>query len=101
MPARQSWGQTSGHQCRLHQVCFSALRSAVILANSFPRESEVQLRALIRRYIADVATQEWPMMARRSVTLTAIPSVLAEAHDRPFTGEISIKPDALLQVMPE
>jgi Protein of unknown function (DUF4239) len=172
----------------------SALRSAVILANSFPRESEVQLRALIRRYIADVATQEWPMMARRSVTLTAIPSVLAEAlkatlalmpssegqktaqreiatalqtaldarrqrliisqsqvnllkwsclfmqalcalvaiamvhsdnrlasgiamgifatgvaasmllilaHDRPFTGEISIKPDPLLQVMPE
>jgi hypothetical protein len=172
----------------------SALRSAVILANSFPRESEVQLRALIRRYIADVATQEWPMMARRSVTLTAIPGVLAEAlkatlalmpstegqktaqreiatalqtaldarrqrliisqsqvnllkwsclfmqalcalvaiamvhsdnrlasgiamgifatgvaasmllilaHDRPFTGEISIKPDPLLQVMPE
>src|SRR6201988_4354455 len=36
----------------------SALRSAVILANCFPRESEVQLRALIRRYIADVATQE-------------------------------------------
>ena len=47
----------------------SALRSAVILANSFPGESEVQLRALIRRYIADVATQEWPMMAHRSVTL--------------------------------
>jgi hypothetical protein len=57
----------------------SALRSAVILANSFPGESEVQLRALIRRYIADVATQEWPMMAHRSVTLTAIPGVLAEA----------------------
>ena len=23
------------------------------------------------------------------------------AHDRPFTGEIAIKPDPLLQVMPE
>jgi hypothetical protein len=57
----------------------SALRSAVILATSFPKESEVQLRELIRRYIADAATQEWPMMARRTVTLRAIPGVLVEA----------------------
>ena len=42
----------------------SALRSVVILATSFPKDSEVQLRELVRRYIADVATQEWPMMAR-------------------------------------
>jgi hypothetical protein len=27
--------------------------------------------------------------------------LLILAHDRPFTGEISIRPDALLQVMPE
>jgi hypothetical protein len=27
--------------------------------------------------------------------------LLILAHDRPFTGEISIKPDPLLQVMPE
>jgi hypothetical protein len=27
--------------------------------------------------------------------------LLILAHDRPFTGEISIKPDLLLQVMPE
>jgi predicted naringenin-chalcone synthase len=26
--------------------------------------------------------------------------LLTAAHDRPFTGEISIGPDALLQVMP-
>jgi hypothetical protein len=43
----------------------SALRSAVILAKSFPGQSEVQLRELIRRYIADAAAQEWPMMAQR------------------------------------
>jgi hypothetical protein len=172
----------------------SALRSVVILATSFPKDSEVQLRELVRRYIADVATQEWPMMARGTANLRAIPGVLAEAlkvtlalmpssegqkaaqrkiasaletaldgrrqrilisqsqvnllkwsclfmqalcalvaiamvhsdnrlasgiamgifatgvaasmllilaHDRPFTGEISIKPDPLLQVMPE
>jgi uncharacterized membrane protein YbhN (UPF0104 family) len=172
----------------------SALRSVVILATSFPRDSETQLRELVRRYIADVATQEWPVMASGTATLRAIPGVLAEAlqtdlaimpstqgqktaqraiataletaldarrqrilisqsqvnllewsclimqafcalvatamvhsdnrlacivalgifatgvaasmllilaHDRPFTGEISIKPDPLLQVMPE
>jgi hypothetical protein len=149
---------------------------------------------LIRRYIADAATQEWSMMANRTANLRAIPGVLAEAlqatlalmpnsegqktaqremataletafdarrqriiisqsqvnllkwlclflqavcalvaiamvhndnrpasiialgifatgvaasmllilaHDRPFVGEISIRPDALLQVMPE
>jgi hypothetical protein len=171
----------------------SALRNAAILATSFPREFQVQLRELIRRYIADVAAQEWPMMAQGTANLRAIPGVLAEAlqatlalnpshegqktaqrdiatafetaldarrqriiisesqvnllkwaclflqavcalvatamvhsdnrlasimamgifatgvaaatllilaHDRPFTGEISIKPDPLLQVMP-
>jgi uncharacterized MnhB-related membrane protein len=149
---------------------------------------------LIRRYIADAATQEWAMMANRTANLRAIPGVLAEtiqttlalspssegqktaqrematalgtaldarrqriiisqsqvnllkwlclilqaicaliaiamvhsddrlasivamgifstgiaasmlfilAHDRPFTGEISMRPDPLLQVMPE
>jgi hypothetical protein len=57
----------------------SALRSAVILAKSFPGQSEFQLRELIRRYIADAAAQEWPMMAHRSATLAAISSVLADA----------------------
>jgi len=172
----------------------SALRNVVILATTFPRESEVRLRELTRRYITDAATQEWSMMAYRSASLTAIPGVLAEAlqatlaltpssegqktaqreiataletasdarrqriiisqtqvnlvkwsclfiqavctlvaiamvhsdnrlgsilamgvfatgiaasillilaHDRPFIGELSIRPDALLQVMPE
>jgi uncharacterized MnhB-related membrane protein len=149
---------------------------------------------LIRRYIADVVAQEWPMMAQRTANLRGIPGVLVEAlhatlalnpssegqkiaqrdiataletvldarrqriitsesqvnllkwaclfiqavcalvaialvqsdnrlasiiamgifatgvaastllilaHDRPFTGQLSIKPDPLLQVMPE
>jgi hypothetical protein len=172
----------------------SALRSAVILATTFPRDFQIQLSELIRRYIADAAAQEWPMMAQGMANLRAIPGVLTEAlqatlalnpssegqktaqrdiataletaldarrqriiisesqvnllkwacllmqavcalvaiamvqsdnrlasiialgmfatgvatsillilaHDRPFIGEISIKPDPLLQVMPE
>src|SRR5712671_6925592 len=39
----------------------SALRSVEILAASFPGQPEAQLRALIRRYIEEAATQEWPM----------------------------------------
>jgi hypothetical protein len=27
--------------------------------------------------------------------------LLILAHDRPFTGELSVKPDPLLQVMPQ
>ena len=56
-----------------------ALRSVQVLAASFPGQPEAQLRALIRRYIEEAANQEWPMMARRSATLRAIPGALAEA----------------------
>jgi uncharacterized MnhB-related membrane protein len=191
--ATQVWTDTEKAKAEIDREA-SALRSVVILATTFPREAEVQLRGLIRRYIADAATQEWSMMAHRTATLRAIPGVLAEAmqatlaltpssegqktaqreittaletaldarrqriiisqsqvnllkwsilfmqavcalvaiamvhsdnrlasiiamgifatgvaasmllilaHDRPFTGEISIRPDALLQVMPE
>jgi hypothetical protein len=191
--AAQVWTDNEKAQTEIDREA-SALRSVVILATSFPRESEIPLRELIRRYIADAATQEWPMMAQRTATLREIPAVLAEAlqatlalspssegqkiaqreiataletaldarrqriiisqsqvnllkwsclfmqavcalvaiamvhsdnrlasiiamgifatgvaastlvilaHDRPFTGEISIRPDPLLQVMPE
>jgi hypothetical protein len=39
----------------------------------------MQLRDLIRRYIEEAVSQEWPMMARRSATLRTIPGALAEA----------------------
>jgi hypothetical protein len=185
--ASQVWTDNEKAKAEIDREA-SALRSVVILAASFPREYEVQIRELIRRYIADAVTQEWPMMSHRAATLRAIPGVLAEAlqatlavmpssegqktaqreiaraletaldarrqriivsqsqvnllkwsclfmqavcalvaiamvhsdnrlasliamgifatgvaasNDRPFTGEISIKPDLLLQVMPE
>ena len=190
--AAQVWTDNEKARAEIDREA-SALRSAAILATSFPSEFQVQLRELIRRYIADVAAQEWPMMAQGTANLRAIPGVLAEAlqatlalnpssegqktaqrdiataletaldarrqrilisesevnllkwaclliqavsalvaiamvhsdnrlasiiamgtfatgvaasillilaHDRPFTGEISIKPDPLLQVMP-
>jgi hypothetical protein len=191
--ASQVWSDTEKAKAEIDREA-SALRTVVILATTFPKDSEAQLRGLIHRYIADAATQEWSMMANRTATLRAIPGALAEAmqatlaltpssegqktaqrematafetaldarrqriiisqsqvnllkwsclfvqavcalvaiamvhsddrlasivamgifatgvaasmllilaHDRPFTGEISIRPDALLQVMPE
>src|SRR6476646_6096766 len=51
----------------------SALRAVVVLAVTFPGEPESRLRALIRRHIEQAATQEWPMMARGTVTLRFTP----------------------------
>jgi Protein of unknown function (DUF4239) len=57
----------------------SALRAAVVLAASFSGEPEARLRGLIRRYIEEAATQEWPRMAQHTATLKDTPHSLAEA----------------------
>src|SRR5262245_27620184 len=76
--ASQVWTDTEKAKAEIDREA-SALRSVVILAATFPREAEEQLRGLIRRYIVDAATQEWPMMAHRTANLRAIPRVIAEA----------------------
>src|SRR5215813_4817306 len=57
----------------------SALRAVVVLAASLPNETEARLRALVRSYIEDTASQEWPMMAQHTATLSTTPRTLAEA----------------------
>src|SRR5262245_44257522 len=76
--ASQVWTDTEKAKAEIDREA-SALRTVVILATTFPKDSESQLRGLIRRYIADAATQEWAMMANRTANLRAIPGVLAEA----------------------
>ena len=76
--AAQVWTDNEKARAEIDREA-SALRSAAILATSFPGEFQVQLRELIRRYIADVVAQEWPMMAQGTANLRAIPGVLAEA----------------------
>src|SRR5262249_55328265 len=76
--AAQVWTDNEKAKAEIDREA-SALRSAAILATSFPREYQVQLRELIRRYVADVVAQEWPMMAQGTANLRAIPGVLAEA----------------------
>ena len=75
--ASQVWTDTEKAKAEIDREA-SALRTVVILATIFPKEAETQLRGMIRRYIADAATQEWSMMANRTANPRAIPGGLAE-----------------------
>jgi len=68
----------------------SALRACVILAATFPGESQRHLESLIRSHIEEAATNEWSMMAHRTSTLNTIPRQLAEALQ--FT--LALKPNS-------
>ena len=70
--ASQVWADAEKARAEIDREA-SALRSVVILATMFPKDSEVQLRGLIHRYIADAATQEWAMMANRTANDPARP----------------------------
>lgn len=76
--AAQVWGDSERANAAVDREA-SALRSVVILAASFPGEPEARMRALVRGYIHDAVTEEWPMMARRTATLSITPPSLAEA----------------------
>jgi hypothetical protein len=56
-----------------------ALRNTLVLATAFPKEPRSRLETLIHSHIEDVATKEWPMMARQTATLEIVPRNLVEA----------------------
>jgi hypothetical protein len=57
----------------------SALRSAIVFAAAFPGEAETKLRGLVRDYVQETATVEWPQMAHRTASLRVPPRQLTEA----------------------
>jgi Protein of unknown function (DUF4239) len=57
----------------------SALRAVTLLAAGLPAEQEARLVALVRSYVEQAATVEWPMMAHQTASLRAAPAPLAEA----------------------
>jgi hypothetical protein len=57
----------------------SALRAVMLFAAGLPPEQEGRLRDLIRGYVEQTATVEWPMMARQKASLKAAPAALVEA----------------------
>ena len=76
--AAQVWNDTDRANAAVNREA-SALKSALVLATSFSGESEARLGALIRHYIEEAATQEWPMMAQDTATLSISPASLIEA----------------------
>ena len=57
----------------------SALRTVVLLGAAFPGAPEAHVRQLVRHYVQEAVTQEWPAMARQNATLTIAPPILADA----------------------
>jgi len=57
----------------------SALRSVLLLAESFPGDQEARLRALVGEHIDTAVNREWPEMARQRASLAAVPVQLLEA----------------------
>jgi hypothetical protein len=75
--AAQVWNDTERADAAVSREA-SALRSVIVLASSFPGEPEARMRALVRSYIEQATTQEWPMMAQRTATLRFTPRPLVE-----------------------
>jgi hypothetical protein len=57
----------------------SALHAVTLLAAGLPAEQEARLLALVRSYVEQAVTVEWPMMARQTASLRATPAALADA----------------------
>ena len=76
--AAQVWSDNDRANAAVNREA-SALKSVLVLAASFPGESEARLRNLVRRYIEETATKEWPMMVRHTATLAISPASIIEA----------------------
>jgi hypothetical protein len=76
--AAQVWGDSDRAGAAVSREA-SALRSAVLLAAGLPAEQETRLRGLVRDYVEQAVTVEWPMMAHQEASLKVTPPALAEA----------------------
>ena len=76
--AAQVWNDNDRVSAAVAQEA-SALRNTLVLAIAFPKEPRSRLETLIHSHIEEVATKEWPMMARQAATLEIVPGNLVEA----------------------
>jgi hypothetical protein len=76
--ASQVWDDSNHANAAVNREA-SALREVVVLTASFPGQFQGRMRDLVRRYVDDAVTQEWPMMAKQRATLRLTPKPLAEA----------------------
>ena len=72
------WGDLDRARVAVNREA-SAIRMVLLLATTFPGETETQIRDVLRRHIDEVVSEEWPMMAKQSASLKIAPPILAEA----------------------
>ena len=72
------WSNNSNAQQAVDNEA-SALRSVDLLDRDFPAADQRRLDLLIRSYIEQAVTHEWPAMARQNATLVAAPPQMALA----------------------
>jgi hypothetical protein len=59
-----------------------ALRTVVLLADTFPEEQKTHIDALINRHIEEAVTKEWPAMAQGKMKLSTLPmALIQELHE--------------------
>jgi hypothetical protein len=73
----------------------SALRAVIFLSRAFRGGPDATMRGLIARHIRDA--QALGLFA----SAVAVCIVLIAANDRPFAGQLGVRPTALLQVRPD
>ena len=86
--AAQVWSDNDHANAAIDREA-SALRAAMLLGANFPGDVQQRLTNLLRAYISDAASREWPAMADRSADLRSPPLPLVDA----LQLALSLKPD--------
>lgn len=76
--AAQVWADNDRASAAISREA-SALRSVLVFAASFPGEPQQALHNLVKDYVQQTATVEWPMMAHQRATLDTTPRPLADS----------------------
>ena len=76
--AVQVWNDVGRAQTAVDREA-SALRSVILLDESFPNAQQAKMRALVRQHVQEAVNDEWPAMAEQHADLTAVPTSLAQA----------------------
>jgi hypothetical protein len=74
----QVWSDTERASAAVAREA-SAWGTVVLLATSFPGETEGRIQALVRRHIQQAVSEEWPAMSRQQTTLPMITAADTEA----------------------
>ena len=104
--AAQVWGDLDRAHAAVNREA-SALRAVVLVSQSgvnWVKWTGLLLQAICTLIAIDmsiVTTERVPRWRGLFATGVAVSVVLIASHHRPFTGKIAVRPDVLLQVLPE